>query len=95
MNCYFCKKKLELPDQVGRRDDCSYCGADLHICYNCKFYDKASYNECKEPQAERVVDKEKSNFCDYFSPQSFSDQDSSGLNAADEAKKKLEALFKK
>jgi hypothetical protein len=24
------------------------------------------YNECREPSAERVVDKEKANFCDYF-----------------------------
>ena len=25
-------------------------------------------NECRENQAERVLDKERSNFCDYFKP---------------------------
>ncbi len=32
----------------------------------CSFYDKNSYNECKEPIADRITDKEKSNYCDYF-----------------------------
>lgn len=32
----------------------------------CAFYDPHSYNECKEPVAERIIDKEKANFCDYF-----------------------------
>jgi hypothetical protein len=33
----------------------------------CSFYDSKVYNECRESNAERIVDKEKSNFCDYFS----------------------------
>lgn len=32
----------------------------------CTFYDQNSYNDCREPSADRVVEKEKSNFCDYF-----------------------------
>jgi hypothetical protein len=32
----------------------------------CKFYSPKVYNECHESNAERVVDKEKSNFCSYF-----------------------------
>ena len=50
----------------GRRDECSKCHSDLHVCRNCKHYDTAAYNSCREPQAERVVDKDRSNFCDYF-----------------------------
>ena len=33
---------------------------------NCDFYDAGAYNQCREPQAERVLEKEKGNFCDYF-----------------------------
>ena len=33
---------------------------------NCAFYSETSYNECKESQADRVLDKEKANYCDYF-----------------------------
>jgi len=33
---------------------------------NCAHYDPGSYNDCRETSAERVVDKEKANFCDLF-----------------------------
>jgi hypothetical protein len=33
----------------------------------CKLFDQKVYNECIEPNADRVIDKEKANFCDYFS----------------------------
>jgi hypothetical protein len=32
----------------------------------CSFYDPRSYNECRESTAERVVDKEKANYCEFF-----------------------------
>ena len=57
---------IEINAPVGRAETCSKCGYDLRCCMNCRFYDPGSYNECREPQAERVIDKERSNFCDYF-----------------------------
>ena len=44
-------------ERVGRRDACLGCGADLHCCRNCRFHDPAAHNQCREPQAERQVDK--------------------------------------
>ena len=77
----------------GRRDDCPKCHADVHACRACKFYDRAAYNECREPSADRVVEKERANFCDFYQP-----ADPSGVSAGD-AQAKLraaaEALFKK
>jgi hypothetical protein len=32
----------------------------------CKYYDPSAYNECRESVADRVVDKEKANYCDFF-----------------------------
>ncbi len=64
--CFSCKKELDIGGKPARGDTCPICTADLRCCYNCGFYDKASYNECREPQAERVVEKGRSNFCDYF-----------------------------
>jgi hypothetical protein len=32
----------------------------------CLFHDKSAYNECREPVAQRIVNKEKSNFCDFM-----------------------------
>lgn len=93
MQCFSCKKEIVLGgNRIGRRDDCPHCGRDLHCCFNCTFYDPKVYNECRELQADRVLEKEKSNFCDYFSP---TEKSAGAKTAVDEAKKKLEELFKK
>ena len=70
MHCFSCGKDLGVLDTIGRRDECDSCGADLHVCKNCRFYDVNSYNECREPSADVVREKERSNFCDYFEPNS-------------------------
>jgi hypothetical protein len=64
--CYRCDRDQGVIERVGRRDTCPACKADLHCCYNCEFYDPSFHNQCRESQAERQVDKERSNFCDYF-----------------------------
>ncbi len=66
--CVACGNELVLPARVGRRDTCPGCGAELRSCRQCSFYDPSSYNACREPQADRVLDKERANFCDYFQP---------------------------
>jgi hypothetical protein len=58
----------------------------------CVFYDPKSYNECRESSADRVQDKEKANFCDYFKINSNrADPD----QARKDALAKAAALFKK
>lgn len=65
--CYRCGREVGAVERIGRRDRCLGCGSDLHSCRNCAFHDPAYHNECREPQAERQVDKERGNFCEYFS----------------------------
>jgi hypothetical protein len=65
--CWNCGAALT-PLDYGRADTCRQCGRDTKVCKGCEFYDKNRNNECRESQAERVVDKERSNFCDYFKP---------------------------
>ncbi|MCP4666428.1 MAG: hypothetical protein GY849_08670, partial [Deltaproteobacteria bacterium] len=64
----------------------------LRCCRQCKFFDYHAYNECREVSAERIVDKERSNFCDYFVPRGSAQKN---VNMAQDAKMALEALFKK
>ena len=98
MNCYKCKNALpyKAGEIIGRGADCDTCRASVRCCYNCKFYDAKSYNECGEPQAERVVDKTKANFCDYFSlgisPNGFNGEAQN--KEKEDALKKLNDLFK-
>ncbi len=94
MQCAFCGAKLKLEDRVSRRDTCAACGRDLRCCMQCKFYDPHAYNECREVSAERIRDKERSNFCDYFLPKG-SKGGGGGYAKTLDAKQALEALFKK
>ena len=68
VRCFSCSEKVKLSGSVGRRDECPKCHADLHVCKDCIHYDVKAYNECREPAADVVREKERANFCDYFSP---------------------------
>ncbi len=91
--CYRCRDELVLRERVGRRDTCPRCGADLHCCRNCALYDPQYANACREPDAEPVFDKERSNFCEYFTFRD--DREQPRPSAAADARARLEALFKK
>lgn len=67
-SCHACGAALPSGSRIARREACAGCGADLHCCRNCRFYSPGMYNDCAEPQAERVVDPERANFCDHFAP---------------------------
>lgn len=90
--CFSCNKEIQITGVVGRRDECPQCHADQHSCRNCGHYDPKSYNECREPSAEVVKEKDRANFCDQFvangTARSGVDQKAQILSAA-------EALFKK
>ena len=94
MQCSACRFEIPLAagETVGYRDTCERCDADLHACSNCAHHDASVYNECREPSAERILDRERANRCEWFRP-------SSADAFAEEAKKssmsELEALFKK
>lgn len=89
--CHQCRKEIVDDILVGRQAQCPFCGADLHCCLNCSFYDAGIYNDCRESQAERVLDKIRSNFCDFFRFRQTTN--SSGKGNID-IKDKLEGLFK-
>ena len=90
--CYYCKKNIPVfgDFKITRTEDCPYCTRALHCCKMCKFFDAKIYNECRESNADRVVDKEKANFCDYFSLLSGKHDETS----ADTLKAAANSLFK-
>jgi len=93
MKCFACNVGVDLAadGRVGFRDCCESCGADLHICKNCRFYDESAYNECSEPSAERVTDSERGNRCDWFSASGELGGEKTGSSTLAD----LDALFKK
>lgn len=92
--CYFCKQPVPGEGRISRQDLCPHCRSDLHCCLNCTFFDESAANKCREPAAEWVSDREKNNFCEFFSF-----REESSLAAKSSAQQKawaeLEALFKK
>jgi hypothetical protein len=94
MNCFHCARAVEVKERVAFRDTCAGCDRALHACLNCEFYDPSYNNQCREPQAERVVDKDRPNFCEYFAP-AHAARKAAGSAAASAGRANLEALFRK
>ena len=66
-SCWKCGAEISA-SEYGRSDSCSRCRNDTRCCRNCQLYDRTVHNECREPAAERVLDKDRSNFCEFFKP---------------------------
>ncbi|MFC1833377.1 hypothetical protein ACFL2Q_01415 [Thermodesulfobacteriota bacterium] len=92
--CHHCGQGLEFDEKVFRNDTCSGCGSDVYCCLNCSDYDESASDQCRESQAEKVSVKDRRNFCDYFRLRD-KRASSTAADKAKEARKRLDALFKK
>jgi len=79
-------------NQVGRRDICPGCGADLRSCRNCRHFDLSAPKQCKEPFAEVPEDKDEANFCEFFQ---IGEGGMSAQHSRDELFAAAESLFRK
>ncbi|MDH5751805.1 MAG: hypothetical protein OEZ59_05245 [Deltaproteobacteria bacterium] len=92
LKCWHCGSSLDdIPQPIGRREECQSCGSWLHVCQQCEFHDPAASNSCREPMAGDIRDKESANYCDYFRPRG-------GLTAMSDpaaamARQRLNAIF--
>lgn len=91
--CWRCGAPIaDQPLPLSRVAECRDCRADLHVCRMCEFYDTRVAKACREPVAEEVREKERSNFCGYFKakPGAYKPRDDA---VAREARARLDALF--
>lgn len=90
--CWKCGGPLpELLSPLPRLEDCPHCRAQLHVCRMCVFFAADAPQQCREPVADPVSDKQRANFCGYFqlNPQA-------GTNAPERdaaSRRELDALF--
>lgn len=90
--CWHCGSELEGSD-YGRENNCLACGKPTRVCRNCRWYAPARPNQCEEPMADRIMDKERANFCGYFEPTS--EVGTAGAaRTEEEIRKAAEDLFK-
>jgi hypothetical protein len=94
--CWKCGREqhfdVKVGVKVGRRDECLHCGEYLHCCRNCALYDPDLHNQCREPHAPFIREREEPNFCTHFDFRDSESPPAQEDTAA--AKAKLEALFK-
>ena len=93
-SCHACGRGVEGDERVGRSDFCPHCRADLRCCRNCRFFDEYAQNKCRESSAEWVSDREKNNYCEYFSSRDSAEEGRRAMEQKD-ARAKLDDLFKK
>jgi hypothetical protein len=65
--CWYCGEIIDDPEPIGRSLRCKTCGKDMRSCKNCRFFLPGSRGDCRESSAEPQSDKERANFCDWFS----------------------------
>jgi len=65
--CHACGRAWVEKRSPGFREECA-CGAALHCCANCRFFDAALAVGCREPAAreQRPRETDISNLCDFF-----------------------------
>ena len=64
--CYSCS--VTLPDGVDFKGACPKCGAALHCCKQCSYFEPSTRFQCLKPIPARLVVKDAANQCDLFSP---------------------------
>jgi hypothetical protein len=91
--CRHCGTPITIGEPFPRDAECGSCGKDLRACVQCRHYDPALNNACRETMADPVVEKERRNFCEYFSPQTAPWQPKAASGREADARAKLEGLF--
>ena len=65
--CWYCGSPVTDKEPFGRSLLCPDCGKDMRVCKNCRLFLPGSRGDCAETNAEPMHDKERANFCDWFS----------------------------
>jgi len=90
--CWHCGHTLNDGDYA-RDHYCSSCGKPTLACRNCEYFSTSAPNQCREPVADPVSDKERSNFCGYFKAIA-RNIESQNRPTEEDLKAAAEALFK-
>jgi hypothetical protein len=68
--CWNCGEDLaDVPLPISRQASCPKCFNELHCCRLCQHYDAIASTTCLEDRADTPLQKENSNFCEFFIPQ--------------------------
>jgi hypothetical protein len=101
--CARCGELATVAAAAGETARCAGCGADLHSCTNCTYFDTGARFECRREVPARVSPKDRANRCELFEPRlrhEFAPERSPATtnaksDAKNDAKSAFDALFKR
>jgi hypothetical protein len=92
--CFQCG--VLLPAMQDFSGNCPRCGAALHSCKQCAYFDPSARFECRQNIPVRIPRKDAPNTCEWFAPKvTVEKETSSGATRAEDARRAFENLFKK
>ncbi len=92
VRCAACGATLQSGIAIDAR--CLKCGADLHSCRQCTFFDPGARFECRQPITARIVNKQARNACELFQPRTIVERETSSSGPMN-ARQAFQNLFKK
>lgn len=91
--CWHCGTSLQhVPQPLARLAQCKSCGADLHVCRLCRFFDPQHSDHCDHEMADPAREVDIANFCHYFRMRADA-YNPTEKSRADDALAQLHALF--
>ncbi|MEO6325843.1 MAG: hypothetical protein ABIT01_11470 [Thermoanaerobaculia bacterium] len=93
---FLCKRCNERSDPEVKPDSlCKKCGAPLHACVQCRFFDTTAPLQCRKSIPLAIAAKGERNECAEFEPgATFALRAKSALDTPDQARSAFDKLFK-
>ncbi len=92
--CKTCSEKND--PEVGLESVCRKCGAALHACAQCRFFDGAAHWQCRQDIPAPVLAKSKGNTCTFYAPTVSLDlTGTKSADSPDQARSAFDRLFGK
>ena len=92
VRCAACGATLQSGIAIDAR--CLKCGADLHSCRQCAFFDPGAHFECRKKITARIVNKQAQNTCELFEARKIVERETSSSGPVS-GRQAFENLFKK
>ena len=90
--CRDCSTQRPISQEITAETVCGKCGAALHSCVHCIYFDSSSPNECRKPVEIPLRSKTKGNACPLFSPK-IVQEFASDVQKSSDARAAFDALF--
>lgn len=94
VKCARCGNELTVAAAWSPQGTCARCGADLHSCAQCAYFDTSAAFECQKPIAARITPKDARNACTEFEPRITVERETKSAAGPPSARKAFDDLFK-